>query len=390
MTTQHFGEQWGDADNEVYKLKRDMTTLEGGSVLVGTLPEGCKYCSAGSKLVLFVTGLCSSSCYYCPLSTERAGKDVIYADEMPVSNERDIIFEAEMINAEGAGISGGDPLCQIDRTLKYIRMLRKEFGPSFHIHLYTSESKLERDILEQLIAAGLNELRFHPQSADWSGIERAVGMDISVGLEIPVIPGKLDTIIETAEHAEKLGISFLNLNELEASETNFSNLSSLGMRLTDMGSASIQGSRETAMKVLEWAASNLEKLSVHFCSSRYKDTVQMRKRLERRRENVIRPFEETDDDEPLLILGIIRAPHKMHLTDEDLELIYNILTTEFDVPDDLMNIDRQRARIEIAPWIIDEIANELKRLIDPMPKIELGIAFEYPSWDRLQTMFNPL
>lgn len=388
--TQHFGEQWFDADNEVHKLKRDMTTLEGDSILVGTLPEGCKYCSTGSKLVLFVTGLCSSSCYYCPLSTEKAGKDVIYADEVPVSDESDIIFEAKMIDAEGAGISGGDPLCQIDRTLKYIRMLRKEFGPSFHIHLYTSETQLEQNILEQLIAAGLNELRFHPQSADWSGIERAVGMDISVGLEIPVIPGKLDTIIETAERAEKTGISFLNLNELEASETNFSNLRAMGMRLTDMSSASIQGSRETAMKVLEWAASNLEKLSVHFCSSRYKDTVQMRKRLERRRENVIRPFEEPDDDEPLLILGIIRAQHRMHLTDEDLEIIYNILETEFDVPDDLMNIDRQRARIEIAPWIIDEIAKELSRMINSRLKVELGIAFEYPSWDRLQTMFNPL
>jgi pyruvate formate-lyase activating enzyme-like uncharacterized protein len=390
MVTQHSEEQWISVNDEVFNLKRDRITLEGGSVLVGTLPEGCKYCSNGSKLVLFVTGLCASSCYYCPLSTEKAGRDVIYADEMPVSDEKDIIFEARMIDAEGAGISGGDPLCQLDRTIGYINMLRREFGPSFHIHLYTSESKVEKNVLEQLIDAGLDELRFHPQSADWSGIELAAGMDISVGLEIPVIPGKLDTIIETAKRAEKIGVSFLNLNELEASETNFSSLSALGMRLTDMSSASIQGSRETAMDALEWARSNLERVSVHFCSSRYKDTVQMRKRLERRRENAIRPFEETDDDEPLLILGIIRAQHKMHLTDEDLETIYYTLATEFDVPDDLMNIDRQRSRIEIAPWIIDEIACDFRRMINPELRIEFGISFEYPSWDRLQTMFNPL
>jgi pyruvate formate-lyase activating enzyme-like uncharacterized protein len=47
-------------------------------------------------------------------------------------------------------------------------------------------------------------------------------------------------------------------------------------------------------------------------------------------------------------------------------------------------------RIEIAPWILGEIAGELRKLLDLNPEIEMGIAFEYPSWDRLQTLFNPL
>ena len=40
--------------------------------------------------------------------------------------------------------------------------------------------------------------------------------------------------------------------------------------------------------------------------------------------------------------------------------------------------------------ILDEIADQLKPLLTNNPPIEMGIAFEYPSWDRLQTLFNPL
>jgi pyruvate formate-lyase activating enzyme-like uncharacterized protein len=55
-----------------------------------------------------------------------------------------------------------------------------------------------------------------------------------------------------------------------------------------------------------------------------------------------------------------------------------------------MNMDTTRMRIEMAPWILAEIASELKKNLGKSYEIEMGIAFEYPSWDRLQTLFNPL
>ena len=118
-------------------MKRETKEIEGDSLLVGKLPLGCTLCTKGSKMVLFVTGLCDSSCYYCPISQEKSGRDVVFADEMPVADEADILFEVKAINGEGAGISGGDPLCDLDRTLKYIRLLKKEHGLEFHLHLYT-------------------------------------------------------------------------------------------------------------------------------------------------------------------------------------------------------------------------------------------------------------
>jgi len=91
-------------------LRRMTDELEGDSRIVGKRPLGCQLCAEGSKMVLFVTGLCDSSCYYCPLSQSKTGRDVVFADEMPVSDKRDILFEARAIMSRGAGISGGDPL----------------------------------------------------------------------------------------------------------------------------------------------------------------------------------------------------------------------------------------------------------------------------------------
>ncbi|MFX1482881.1 MAG: radical SAM protein [Promethearchaeota archaeon] len=371
-------------------MGRKITSLDGGSCIVGRLPRGCKLCTEGAKMVLFVTGLCDSSCYYCPLSQDRAGEDAVFADEMPVTTMDDVLFEAKSIRSEGAGISGGDPLCQLERTIEYIRRLKKEFGTNYHTHLYTSKTDISDVELKMLKTAGLDEIRFHPQTKDWSGIKRAVQNGFHVGIEVPAIPGKQEELFELARRAEETGVSFLNINELEASETNFAALLALGMRLTNLESASIEGSASTALEVLEWAKDNLNDLSVHFCSARFKDAVQMRRRLERRLEQTIREFEERDDEDPLVVVGVVRAPHGKVLTTSELKFIYQTLRRRYDVPPELLNLDEKRKRIEIAPWVLEEIADTLRNSISTVSDLEIGIAFEYPTWDRLQTMFNPL
>jgi pyruvate formate-lyase activating enzyme-like uncharacterized protein len=355
-------------------LTRKIKELQGGSLLVGNLPKGCKLCAKGSKMVLFVTGLCDSSCYYCPLSEEKNGSDIVFADEMPVVKEQDIIYETDAIRGEGAGISGGDPLCTLDRSLDYIRLLKYKYGKDFHIHLYTSKTTVNREVIVQLKEAGLDEIRFHPQTNDWSGIKHALDVGLIVGIEIPAIPGQFEKIKQVAIRAEAIGLSFLNMNELEASETNFENLKSQGMRLTNLASASIEGSAEVARDVLDWATENLSKLSVHYCSASYKDGVQMRNRLERRLKQTIREFEERDEDDSLLVLGIIRAGHGSRLGENQLQQIYRILHNQLGVPPNMLNIDTMRMRIEIAPWILDDISDTIKISLEEMGPLEIGIA----------------
>jgi pyruvate formate-lyase activating enzyme-like uncharacterized protein len=59
-----------------------------------------------------------------------------------------------------------------------------------------------------------------------------------------------------------------------------------------------------------------------------------------------------------------------------------LLRTEFDVPDALMFIDRVKKRIETAPWIVEEIADELP--------FKCYIVEEYPTADRLEVERIPL
>src|SRR3989344_5446174 len=98
------------------------------SYRLGNIAKGCRFCVSGSKLVLFVTGLCSRACYFCPISDKKYKKDVIYADEWPITNISQVIEEAKLIDAKGAGITGGDPLCKLPRTLLSIRTLKNKFG----------------------------------------------------------------------------------------------------------------------------------------------------------------------------------------------------------------------------------------------------------------------
>jgi pyruvate formate-lyase activating enzyme-like uncharacterized protein len=369
---------------------RSIRELEGDSLVLGKLPKGCRLCSKGSKMVLFVTGLCNSTCYYCPVSQEKSGRDVVFADEMPVSDEEDILYEMESIAAEGAGLSGGDPLCSLERTLNFIELLKTRKGKEFHLHLYTSQADAPSEVIRKLSDAGLDEIRFHPQGLNWSGIEDALSMGMTVGIEMPAIPNQSENLIRVAQRAEEIGVSFLNMNELESSETNFERLVSLGMKLTSLDKASINGSADTAERVLQWGAENLKSLTLHFCSARFKDSIQLRNRLERRLANVIRPLEERDDSEPLLILGIIRAPHGQELNEDHLQFLEHKLQDLFEVPQELMNVDYRRKRIEIAPWILEEIAGDLRHAFTHGQVLEIGIAHEYPTWDRLQTLFDPL
>jgi len=276
------------------KLRR----LYSGSVVYGELPEGCKLCLRGLKTVVFVTGLCPRDCFYCPLSAEKRGRDVFYVNERSARGTEDVIVEALSCGSRGIGVTGGDPLVRLDRALAVIRVVKEFFGERFHVHLYTSGRTLTREVVRKLENAGLDEMRLHPDARDIDRVLKVIEESeptFQVGFEIPMLPDAVEEMLQLlGKLSRQKHISFVNINELEFSESNSAELKARGYKLADDW-RSAEGSREAAIRVLEKVSKRGLSLNVHFCPSVSKDRYQFRLRLYRRGTLVALPHEMVSD-----------------------------------------------------------------------------------------------
>ena len=264
------------------------------------LSKACRQCCEGAKMVLFVTGVCGKDCWYCPISYERKDKDLAFANDRPVYDPQDIIDEARMMSALGTGVTGGEALLRLDRVVEYCRLLKNEFGKKHHIHLYTGTAP-NRATLEKL--SGLvDEIRMHPPQELWKDIlntkyiesaKAAKEMGFEVTIEVPSLPG-LEYLIPALPY-----LDYLNINELEWSETNAGAMRRRGYSLEDDYHNAVPGAAVWAEKLLAAGGGRCEDGTcgkVHWCSSTFKDSVQLRERLKRIAKNTARPFEEITED----------------------------------------------------------------------------------------------
>jgi len=359
------------------------------SLYTKPLSPACKMCAQGSKMVVLITGLCPLNCFYCPLSFKKGGKDVIFADEWKLYNEKDVsklLSEAEYVDATGAGITGGDPLVVWKRTEKYISILKEKFGSKFHIHLYTCGLKNVYKV-PKLVSAGLDEIRFHPKSEFWKNMDKnpikksiidTIGLDVDVAIEIPVIPNMENEIINLIKWSNSHNISWINLNELEFSERNNKELKSRGYLTKEDISAAVEGSQETAYKILKLLHKEDLDIGIHYCSVSFKDGIQLRNRIKRRAKNILKEYEVITDD-GTLIKGVIYPKNY------SLNKIIVLLKKEYDVPEKYLFVDTEKNRVEIGLWILEKISKDLIKL-----GFECFMVEEYPTADRLEVEKIPL
>ncbi|NOR84949.1 radical SAM protein [archaeon] len=272
-------------------MSREIITTPAESLAIGTLPKGCKMCIKGEKLVLFVHGICHRGCYYCPLSQKRKGKISASANEAEVKTDEDILKEAKLCDAKGTGITGGEPLIHVNKTIHYIKLLKKHFGNSFHTHLYTSGDHADEKILKSLKEAGLDEIRYHIRHDNWNILKTPLSLNIKTGVEIPCIPGELEYLKKLVVHLDKIGVNFLNLNEFEMSELTAKDMTKKGFETNGAWYNSVEGSKNQAEELLKFAAENTKNISIHFCNSKLKDAYQFKNRLKRRAKSIKKKFE---------------------------------------------------------------------------------------------------
>ena len=331
--------------------------------------RGCKFCLKGQKLVLFIGGKCSRNCWYCSLSEGRKNSPQMWANERPCNSTKDIIEEARESNSKGAGITGGDPLVYLDRTIKAARALKKEFGKKFHIHIYLPLVLVDEEQLEKLHQY-IDEVRFHPSfltTPDEDLMQEEIkkiklasiifGIK-NTGIELPVLPEKKNEIIsfikKIAPH-----ISFANLNEFELSDTNFDIITKDYTLNSD--TYTISKSIEAGKEILKKCKSL--KLKMHLCTAKTKNHHQYHNRLLLHK---ILPYGIRTDEATVIYYTII--PEDMKETISQLKKY----TKKF-------HIDKTHNRI-----LLDE--NEVKRLYKTK-KFTINFCEEHPTFDAEKMSF---
>ncbi|MFH1456411.1 MAG: radical SAM protein [archaeon] len=340
------------------------------SWLIGKMPDGCKQCVKGQKEVIFLTGVCPRKCFYCPIAENKSQKDNVYANEWKIDNLKDLVTEAKLCSSKGAGVTGGDPLTRLDRTIKVIKLLKKSFGKQFHIHLYTSLNLVNDKVISKLEKEGLDEIRFHPdldKPSEWKKL--LVKTKMSKGVEIPVIPGKKKQTLELIKFIDGK-VEFLNLNELEMSDSPVNKIYEHGLLTKNQYSYAIEGSEKLAKELLKFCAKNT-KLNVHYCSSSLKNKIQLPERVKRRAKNVKQPFDKLNKI-GTLIRGAIYLPElvpsfsyqkilqkankKKYLA--ILNKIRNTLIKK--IPEKMIVVDENKLRLLTSIKIIKKMKKELK------------------------------
>ncbi|MFA6072896.1 MAG: radical SAM protein [Candidatus Woesearchaeota archaeon] len=359
----------------------------------GTLTEGCAQCVKGKKMVLFITGLCPQRCFYCPVSQDKFSKDKIFANEWEIkdaNNPVEMIEECILTEASGCGITGGDPLTKIDRTCNYIKILKKKFTKKFHVHLYTTLSLVTEKNLKMLYDSGLDEIRFHPDlnnTKNWNKLILAKKYPWKIGIEIPVIPGYDDRIKKLMDFIDDK-IEFLNLNELEFSDTDAKHytLDKMNFKQKDSVSYGILGSSELALKLIEYGKN--KKYNIHFCTAKLKNMVQMGSRLKIRAKNSSKQFDKLTAD-GFLYRGAAYLKgfepgfnHQKKLstkTKNDIillgELIKELISSKV-LKIDEFQLDLPRMRLLLSAKKIKKIAKELKK-----KGLIPALVTEYPTSD---------
>jgi uncharacterized protein len=333
-------------------------------------------------MVLFVTGLCRFRCFYCPVSPTRNQRDVVYANERRVTCDDDVLDEVRAIGAAGTGITGGDPLGVVDRVEHYVRLLKGEFGSEHHLHLYTHEPNPEK--LARLARAGLDEFRLHIPPYLWGPLEgaggayrrvleEAPGWGVRRGVEIPVLPGKEAELRRLLRTLERLKVDFVNLNELEFSETNEANLLARGYRSSGTDDWGVAGSRSLAQRLVREMHLGVP---VHHCSSRFKDGVQLRQRLLRRAERTAPAFAERTPDGTVR-LGIVEAGPAT-----DLDRWASRVARRLGVRAGRYRLDPASRCLELEPARLRRLAGRLR-----FPAFEVE---RYPTVDALEVERAPL
>jgi pyruvate formate-lyase activating enzyme-like uncharacterized protein len=260
--------------------------------------------------------------------------------------------------------------------------------------------------LKMLEDAGLDELRLHPDFTSdkkWKNIELLFDVknfeikrkySFDLGVEIPCIPGY---DVQTKKLIDYFSdkITFLNLNELEISDTNSCELVDRKFVTKDRTSYGVKGSQELALTLLKYCSDKYPKLNVHYCTCKLKDGVQLKERLRLRANNTKKAFDIVTEDGTFVRGAIFLSnlkpsfgymtilknlfPVEREKLLKELNATRKSLIDEFGLPGDMIIVDEQKLRLLTNVGVVKKLAKLLhKKGLVP------AIVEQYPTWDQME------
>jgi pyruvate formate-lyase activating enzyme-like uncharacterized protein len=246
----------------------------GTKVASGALSPGCEICVAGTWSCLFINERCNKCCFYCPAPQERTG--VPMTNSVPFPKAAEYAEYLAAFGFRGASISGGEPLLTAERTLSYIRTVKRRFGGGMHIWLYNNGTLLSADLVARLRDAGLDEIRFNIYATRYrlDRVRLAAGAIECVTVEIPAIPEDLEMLKGKLAEIEDAGVRFLNLHQLRLTPYNFPKLVERPYTFLHGDQVTVLESELAALGLIEYALDAGIELPINYCSSVYKNRFQ--------------------------------------------------------------------------------------------------------------------
>ncbi len=276
----------------------------------GHLSPGCRICGNGDWSCLFINGKCNCRCFYCPTSQ----------DEISVPTTNRLFFDkADDYSAyvnhfgfKGVSISGGEPLLTPEKTLRYIKTVRKKCN-GIHIWMYTNGTLLTPDHVAKLKDAGLNELRFDISARDYSldKLRMAVGHIPVVTVEIPAIPEDADTLRTMIPRMQETGVNHLNLHQLRLTPHNSRFLKSRNYTYLHGEKVTVLESELTALTLLKESAVQGWGLPINYCAFTYKNQFQGAATRRRNARLIVKDFESVTESGRIRTLMVSCPPDIM-------------------------------------------------------------------------------
>lgn len=260
----------------------------GASIVTGPLSDACVACTGGRGSKTFtLSTACNRHCYFC-FNANQADYDTSRVLKTDWQEELDAFLAKGDVTH--VALTGGEPLLHPREAVAFFQHAHQAF-PQAHLRLYTDGDLLTRDLLSQLRAARLQELRLSVKldvldsleqqdaaiSEALARVTQAKRFIRDVMVEMPAIPGTEQAMRKLLLGLDAAGAFGINLLEFGYPMNDWAEFARRGFTVANppfpvaydyeyAAGLPVAGSEALCLRLLEFALDQGFLLGVHYCS----------------------------------------------------------------------------------------------------------------------------